>query len=388
MAGTRSEITLAIALTGVMILAVGCASVDPSTETTVCQDSGQSVGAERAASPVLAAGSSPSPDAGRISLFGELGGASGVPFASQAARGLQQHTFTREGGDFDPDIDPTGRLLIFASTRHSLRPDIYVKAIGGSAVTQLTDDPASDLQADISADGKRVAFASDRGGNWDIWITSIDGQDTQQVTKSPKAEVHPSWSSDGQRLVYSALNPKTGQWELWVTDLRQPGTQKFIGFGLFPIWSPTGDVIAFQRARARGSRWFSIWTIRLVDGEPRFPTEVAASSEMALIAPSWTVDGKKIVYCGVRPEVTTGPPTTRPTTRGDVWITDANGRGKICLTHGDAVNYSPVCGPEGRIYFTSNRSSYENIWSIVPVTAPAPMADARAPDGTPTSVGP
>jgi len=356
----------------------GCDAAKPTDELSAGTKPTQSSGA-LVASQAVPAKAAPVPRTSGISLFGELGDEGQIPFATQAARGLQQHTFTQEGGDFDPDVDPSGRLLIFASTRHALRPDIYAKAVGGSAVTQLTDDPASDVQPAISGDGKRVAFTSDRSGNWDIWVTSVDGQNTRQLTKSPKAEVHPSWSPDGQQLVYCALNPRTRQWELWVADLRQPGAQKFVAAGLFPNWSPKEDVIAFQRARARGGRWFSVWTIRLVDGEPRYPTEIASSSDQALIAPTWSRDGAKIVYCSVLQAGTaSGGGGKIMNARGNVWITDANGLGRIRLTKSDAVNYSPACAPDGRIYFTSNRSGYENIWSIVPIAPSAPMADARS----------
>ena len=45
-------------------------------------------------------------------------------------------------------------------------PDLYVKHVLGTAVTQLTSDPSSDIHPMLSPDGTRVAFASDRSGNW------------------------------------------------------------------------------------------------------------------------------------------------------------------------------------------------------------------------------
>lgn len=309
------------------------------------------------------------------------------PLTAQSSAGgrvstsIEQHTFTNEGADFDPDIDRTGRLLVFASTCHSNRPDIYVKAIGEPSITQITDDPGSDVQPRVSPDGKRVAFASDRSGNWDIWVTSIDGQNTQQVTRSPAPEVHPDWSPDGNRLVYCSLNVQSRQWELWVIDLRQPGMKKSIGQGLFPRWAPNKEEIVYQRARARGNRWFSVWTIHLVDGEPRLPTEVASSSEFALIAPSWSMDGKRITYCSIEPlSVDTGSVAGHPA-RGDIWAMDADGRNKFCLTRGEALNYSPVFGPDGRIFFAGNRTGSENIWSLMPVGPVSPVADARTESG-------
>ncbi|MBN1342835.1 MAG: PD40 domain-containing protein [Phycisphaerae bacterium] len=388
MSGDRSAMTFASAAMALVGLLAGCEAFSSSEDIAVAPELGATPTNTRQAAPRSVPTTQASGPGSGISLFGELNDYQGVPFAAQAAHGLQQHTFTREGADFDPEVDRTGRLLIFASTRHFTRPDIYVKAIGGAAVTQLTDDPASDVQPQISPNGQWVAFASDRGGNWDIWITSIDGQSTQQLTKSPKAEVHPSWSQDGQRLVYCALNSQTKEWELWVLDLQQPGLQKYIGNGLFPRWSPKDDVIVYQRARARGKRWFGIWTLRLVNGEPRFPTEIASSDEHALIAPAWTQNGERVVYCAVGTQSPDGSAASNPSATGEVWITDANGKGRIRITHGPAVNYSPACGPNGLVYFASNRSGTENIWSIAPIQPPAPVADARSTDDAGTKAGP
>ncbi len=379
MSGIRFSVMASLVLAGTIVALVGCESTDADPQIRVVsrETPDAKAGHPRRASRPVVTSRPVMMNPGGISLFGELTDTRRVPFASKASRGLHQHTFTREGADFDPVVDRTGQLLIFASTRHAPRPDIYIKAIGGAAITQITDDPASDVQPQVSPDGKWVAFASDRSGNWDIWVTTIDGQNTRQITRSPRAEIHPTWAPQGDRLAFCALNPRSGQWELWVTDIRQPGSQKFIGYGLFPEWSPKDEVIVFQRARARGERWFSIWTLRLVNGEPRFPTEIASSSEHALISPAWTVDGGKVVYCSVTPSGTATRGSRASEGTGDIWITDADGNGKICLTRGTGVHYSPACDPNGRIYFAGNRSGAENIWSIEPIQAPSGLEEAK-----------
>jgi Tol biopolymer transport system component len=133
-------------------------------------------------------------------------------------------------------------------------------------------------------------------------------------------EVHPSFAPDGQRLVYSAFNDRAGQWELWTVQLDQFGSTRMIGIGLFPEWSPVDDRIVYQRARERGGRWFSIWRIDLELGEPGFPVELAASSQMALIQPSWSPDGKWVTY-GTAGLAEAGDSTldpTAPLTQGDI----------------------------------------------------------------------
>jgi TolB protein len=304
-----------------------------------------------------------------ITLFGELGGETAAPFVSQAARSLQQHTFTPEGRDFDPNVDRTGRLMVFASTRHAENPDIYIKSVSGSTVTQLTSEAASDLQPQFSPDAQKIAFASDRTGNWDIWVMNTNGGELTQITSSHAQEIHPSWSPDGTKLVYCALPQSGGEWELWTLSLPEPGTKKFIGYGLFPEWSPTEDRILFQRARQRGSRWFSVWTITMLNGEASRPTEVASSGDYALLSPSWSPDGTQIAFCALTPSAA-GPGHSEPAGKSDLWIVDGDGRGRVCLTDGTAGDYSPTWSIDGRLYFTSNRAGRETVWSLLPIQNP------------------
>ena len=232
----------------------------------------------------------------QLTLFGEFPDKTRVPFHARAASPMERHTFGTEGADFDVDVSPDGQWLVYSSTSHSERPDIYLKKVNGQAVTLLVSDPASDVQPCFSPDGKRVIFASNRTGNWDLWMVSLDGGPARQITRSPLHEVHPSFSPDGKRVVFCVFNPRAEQWEMWVIQVDQPAYAKMIGPGLFPRWSPTGESIVYQRARERGGRWFSIWRIDLEGGEPKFPTELAASSEMALIQPTWSPDGQWVAY--------------------------------------------------------------------------------------------
>jgi dipeptidyl aminopeptidase/acylaminoacyl peptidase len=310
--------------------------------------------------------------ANHINMFGDLQQASGSFPAPRSAVSLTQHTFTEVGADFDPDPDPAGTRMVFASTRHSFLPDLYIKNVGGVAVTQLTSDPASDIQPAVSPDGTQVAFTSNRSGNWDIWLISIDGGSPIQVTRDRADDVHPTWSPDGRKLAFSSLPVSGGQWALWIVDVKTGSTRQFIGYGLFPEWSPVGDTILFQRARERGSRWFSVWTLTLVGGEPRYPTEVASSATGAVILPSWSPDGTRIAYVSTA----TLPPVPVSTALGgttevfDIWVMNADGREKIRLTDGHTANFAPAFSPDGRIFFTSSRSGHETIWSLFPGVHP------------------
>jgi len=323
----------------------------------------------------------------QLTLFGEFPERSRVPFHAQAASPMEQHTFGSEGADFDVHVSPDGAWLAFSSTRHSQRPDIYLKKVGGQAVTLLACDPACDVQPAFGPDGRWVAFASNRSGNWDLWMVGLDGGPARQITNSPMQEVHPSFSPDAKRLAYCAFNERAQQWELWTLQIDQPASARMIGVGLFPEWSPAGESIVYQRARQRGGRWFSIWRIDLAGGEPKFPIELSARSDMALIHPTWSCDGQWIAYGTALLESGSDSPDGSPVmSRGDIWIMRADGTSPVQLTDGASTHFSPAFGADGRIYFTSQRNGSENIWSVKPLPGPitpAPAASKDKPEGLP-----
>jgi TolB protein len=354
---------------------IGCAHQDHRSVKTACDDGS---GASSQSRSVLAA-----MKAGRVDMFGEVSEGFVGDYFTRSAVSLRQHTFIEEGGDFDPDVSPDGKHMVFSSTRHTMNPDLYVKAVDGVAVTQLTSDASSDVQPAFDPSGRLVAFASDRGGSWDIWIVAVDGSRPIQVTNGPGEELHPSWSNDGQRLVYCSLPPDEGQWELWIADAMAGGSKTFIGYGLFPDWSPQNDTILYQRARVRGTRWFSLWTLELIDGQPGYPTEVASSSAHAMILPSWSQDGEWIAYTTVAPDPAGFIERPRLGDVSDIWMMRADGRSRTRLTDSYSGNYGATFDNLGRVYFTSARAGHENVWSLVPSKAVPYIPESGRITGTP-----
>jgi len=295
---------------------------------------------------------------------------------------LTQATFAREGADFDPDISTDGSTLVYASTQHRATADIYVKSVHGQAVTQLTNDPAQDVMPAISPDGQRVAFCSNRAGSWDVFVVGIGGGQPVQITMESTHELHPTWSPDGRRLAFCRLNPRSRQWELWVVEAANPTAARFIGHGLMPEWSPTGDLIAYQKPRDRGERLYSIWTVSFSEGEARNPTEVASDPEVAFVNPTWSPDGTRLAFAAVANP--SGPIVGglgfKPGS-SQIWMVNVDGSGRTPLTEGPFVSVIPRWSPDGRIYFVSNRSGTDNVWSLSPELAIHTASFDGAPHG-------
>ncbi len=314
-----------------------------------------------------------------FSMFGELpsGHAGGERHRTipDATENIRRITVSEVGADFDPTTSPDGRRIFFASTRHRPTADIYSQAIGGSAVTQITNDPAHDVMPAVSPDGTRVAFASNRNGSWDIYVAGVEGGQAVQVTSDTSHELHPSWSPDGDTITYCRLGETSDRWEVWLVELDRPVGGKFLTYGLFPEWQPGGNKILFQRSRDRDDRLFSVWTIDMEAGEAIAPTEIASSATAAIINPTWARDGSYIAYATVylQSENDYG---AKPTL-ADIWIQRLDGSARTNLTGGWFANLMPTWAADNRIYFISDRGGTDNIWSIGPeqaiTAAGAPM---------------
>ncbi|MEM7755569.1 MAG: hypothetical protein AAF297_08015, partial [Planctomycetota bacterium] len=231
-----------------------------------------------------------------------------------------------------------------------------------------------DVMPALSSNGERIAYASNRAGNWDIWIMPSSGGRSLQITQDPAPELHPSFSPDGQHVVYCRLGTSSGRWEIWISDTFGESGAQFIGYGLFPEWSPvagTGnngaDRIVFQRSRERGSRTFSIWTIDFdrARGSAGRETQIASDPSFALINPSWSPDGARIAYASVpNPERWTGVGRGALPPSASIEMIGVDGRGQVALTGGNSIDMMPAWSPSGRMFFVSDRSGVENLWSV------------------------
>lgn len=276
---------------------------------------------------------------------------------------VSQMSFATVGEDFDPDIDPSGSFMVYASTQHNHNADLYRKDINGRTTTQLTNDAAEDVMPEISPDGSKVAFASDRSGNWDVYVMDVEGGLAVQITFDAAHELHPTWSPDGTSMAYCRFNDRSNQWELWTIDVENPSVRHFVCEGMFPRWCPdrSTDQLLFQRSRKRGEHLYGIWVIEIREGNGVNPTEIVAAGEAATMHPAWSKDGMMIAYTHVNSphQNAAGMPET-----AEIWCVGIDGTGHTALTSGGFRNMRPTWGDDGRVYFSSNRGGLDTIWSV------------------------
>jgi len=189
--------------------------------------------------------------------FGEMGGLWRVPVEGGVP------VLIRKGAVWNPAASKRGFRLafeLFSSARSVDQLDLDPP--GQNARSLLTSAGGENAGQQISPDGRKIAFQSDRTGALDIWACDRNGQNLIQVTAMGTAGA-PRWSPDGKEIAFDVGLGR--YWEearsVFVVDA-DGGTARSLVQDNFsnnvPNWSSDGKWVYF--ASNRTGDW-QIWKI-------------------------------------------------------------------------------------------------------------------------------
>ena len=103
-----------------------------------------------------------------------------------------------------PAISPDGQTIAF-----EWKGDIYsVPAAGGKAVP-LTMSESYEFAPVWSHDGSKLAFASDRYGNFDVFVMAAPGGEAKRLTFHAAPEIPSTFTADDKAVLFSAYRQQT-----------------------------------------------------------------------------------------------------------------------------------------------------------------------------------
>ena len=85
----------------------------------------------------------------------------------------------------------------------------------------------------------KIAFSSDRDGDWEIYVMDADGSNQTNLTSSPAVDEFPSWSPDGSMIAFTS--DRDGDYEIYVMDAdgsNQTNITNSAAYNKEPSWSP------------------------------------------------------------------------------------------------------------------------------------------------------
>ena len=252
--------------------------------------------------------------------------------------------------DWQPARSPDGRRVAFESNRDGAR-EIYAVNADGSDLTRLTNNDAHDYQPVWSPDGRRIAFISERDSdrlriprNQEIYVMNADGSDVTRLTNNDAEDVQPAWSPDARRIAF--VSERDGNWNIYVANADGSGTTRLTHHAASdwrPSWSPDGRRIAFVSLRDSDLSYFppnsDIYAVN-ADG-----TDLARLTDNDMVngAPSWSPDGRRIVFS-----------SSRGHGRSSIFVMNPDGSEITGIANGGA----PVWSPDGgRIAFVDSPGS-------------------------------
>ena len=152
-------------------------------------------------------------------------------------------------------ISPDGRRVAAQLEDGRGGSDIWLLDLARGTSSRFTFYPAYQAAPVWSPDGNRIYFFSSRQGQWSIYEKPASGgADDQPVLKTDNDLVPYDWSPDGKFLLYTEINTKTRNSDIWVIpgpkdtgERAQPTPFQRTEFDEnFETFSPDGNWIVYQ----------------------------------------------------------------------------------------------------------------------------------------------
>jgi Tol biopolymer transport system component len=139
---------------------------------------------------------------------------------------------------------------------HNSQSEIYVLDWKRNLSINLTRNRADEFDPEWSPDGSKIAFDSNRDGNYQIYIKNLDTGATSKLFQSSNQDRFPSWSPNDDYIAYLSrpIKSSPGSHQTWNINIVGVDNKNIITIPVDwdetaeekPIWSPTSQYLTFR----------------------------------------------------------------------------------------------------------------------------------------------
>jgi Tol biopolymer transport system component len=172
--------------------------------------------------------------------------------------------------------------------------DLWIYDLRGNNLpTQFTSGVTAGLPV-WSGDGSKIAFASEKAGNFELHLKPVFGTQDEEVLVAKNNTLPLQWSPDGGTLLYSTDESGLQSAALWALPMQGPRTPRLLLKA--PFYTSDGAFSPDMRWIAYGSRESGVQRIYVTPYPgpgPRIPISPGYGGN-----PVWLRDGHAILYLG------------------------------------------------------------------------------------------